>query len=181
MSERNVTINNAAVTAALQRLAGSARNPDPVLGVIGEDLTALVKQTFANSASPDGTPWAPNSEATIMALLSRGKGSFRPSDGRLSAKGARRVMAKKPLIGETHALATTIYYDVASGVLVIGSPMEYAGMQHFGGEQSQFPNLWGDIPARPFMPITPDGQLMPVAETVVIDAVADYLASAIDG
>jgi phage gpG-like protein len=27
-------------------------------------------------------------------------------------------------------------------------------MMNFGGTKAQFPHLWGDIPARPFMPIS---------------------------
>ena len=32
--------------------------------------------------------------------------------------------------------------------------MAYAAMQQFGGTKSQFPHLWGDIPARPFLGIS---------------------------
>jgi len=34
--------------------------------------------------------------------------------------------------------------------------MEYAAMMQFGGTKSEFPNLWGDIPARPFLGISED-------------------------
>lgn len=195
-------IDNAAVKAALRRVGDAALNLDPLLRVIGEDLSVMIKETFGNSASPEGTPWAPNSEATIMALLDRSTGGFTRfsekdgviqqkqhkrsggnfrKDGRISAKGAQRVMTKMPLIGETHALSTLIFYNVADGVLELGTPMEYGAMQHFGGTKAKFPHLWGDIPARPFMPITPEGNLMPVAETVVVDAVQEYLLSALEG
>ena len=33
----------------------------------------------------------------------------------------------------------------------IGSNAVQAAMMHFGGTRSEHPNLWGDIPARPFL------------------------------
>ena len=38
----------------------------------------------------------------------------RAKGGKLSAKGSQRVMGKKPLIGESHALSTTIFYNVST-------------------------------------------------------------------
>ncbi len=33
----------------------------------------------------------------------------------------------------------------------IGTNMVYGAMMHFGGSKSAYPNLWGDIPARPYL------------------------------
>jgi phage gpG-like protein len=49
-------------------------------------------------------------------------------------------------------------------------------MQQFGGTKAQFPNLWGDIPARPFLPITADGALYPAEESLIVDTLQRYLA-----
>jgi phage gpG-like protein len=32
--------------------------------------------------------------------------------------------------------------------------MAYTNMMQFGGTKSQFPHLWGDIPARPFVGVS---------------------------
>ncbi len=173
-----IDVTDRPVLDALNRLAATGRNVDPVLRAIGEKLVVMSKQSFGNSRAPDGTPWAPNSQATLEALLAKGKGNFRKKDGKLSAKGAGRVMAKKPLIGETHALSGTVHYNVAAGVLEFGSPMEYAAMQQLGGSKAKFPNLWGDIPARAFLPITPDGQLMEPARVAVLDVFNEALTDA---
>ena len=45
-------------------------------------------------------------------------------------------------------------YQSRPDQLLFGSSMEYAAMHQFGGTKAQFPNLWGDIPARPFLGIT---------------------------
>ena len=65
---------------------------------------------------------------------------------------APKIAGKKPLTGETRALATTINYQLqGDNAVSIGSPMVYAAMQQFGGKKSDFPHLWGNIPARPFL------------------------------
>lgn len=96
------------------------------------------------------------------------KGYYR-KDGRLAKKGIDAMMRKRPLAGETGALATQIHYQVIGNTLEIGSSMEYAAMQQFGGRRAEFPNLWGDIPARPFLGLS-------AADKNGIDqTIADYL------
>jgi phage virion morphogenesis protein len=144
----------AALTALRQALA----DVDPALRQMGEVLLDSTRSRFKTSTAPDGTQWAPNSETTELRYLGAFKGSFRKRDGGLTKKGMGRLGAKRPLIGESRALSSTINYSVRSGVLEIGSPMVYAAAQQFGAKQGQFgtnrrgrPIPWGDIPARPFI------------------------------
>ncbi len=168
-----IKVDDARVTAALERLARAATNPAPALKAIGESLVDSTKQRFATSTAPDGSRWAPNSQTTYEAMVNRfSKGSFR-KDGRLNAKGSANVAGKKPLIGETGLLASTIFYGVEDSAVRWGSPMIYAAMQNFGGKKSDFPNLWGDIPGRQFMGVS-DSDAVMVEQTV-----EDYLKSAI--
>ncbi len=46
-------------------------------------------------------------------------------------------------------------------------------MQQFGGNKSKFPNLWGDIPARPFLGISD------ADEKMIVSTVNEYLRSVI--
>jgi phage gpG-like protein len=139
------------------------RDLRPVLELIGARMVERTKQRFDTSTGPDGQPWAPNAETTLERFLNSYKGS-RKKDGSLSAKGRARAGGKKPLIGETGALHTTINYQVAGENAVnIGSPMVYARVQQEGAGRGQlgtgsfktrkgtFPIPWGDIPARPFL------------------------------
>lgn len=150
MSSFTVTVDDEQVLAALARLRKRTDNLGPVLKAIGEDLVESTKQRFSTGTGPDGTPWADNSAVTISRYLGLTKGNTK-KDGTLSKKGEARLAAKKPLTGETKALGSQIHYQVNGNVLEVGSSMEYAAMQQFGGRKSEFPRLWGDIPARPFL------------------------------
>jgi phage gpG-like protein len=153
-------------------------NLGPGLAGIGENLVASTRQRFASATAPDGTPWAPNTEVTLMEYMRNKSGIFATftnlatrkegkvrigdkngyyrKDGKLGKKGIDAMMGKRPLTGETGALSEQIHYRVTGNRLVVGSSMEYAAMHQFGGSRSDFPNLWGDIPARPFLGISGD-------------------------
>jgi len=150
-----IEVHDQDVLAAFNRLQAAAVNPGPALRLIGERLTETSKRRFETSTGPNGQRWAPNSRATYEALA-RKQGKFRKKDGKLSGgKGGAGLLAtKKPLIGESKALSTTINYRVDATGVTIFSPMEYAAMQQFGGTKASFPNLWGNIPARPFLGVS---------------------------
>jgi phage virion morphogenesis protein len=131
--------------AVLQR----AQDLRPVLPEIGEDMTESTKQRFASATAPDGSAWAPNSTVT---LANYGVNFARKKDGTPTKRSAQKLASKKPLMGETRALETTINYQVTGSHSVsIGSPMVYAAMQQHGGTKGDFPHLWGDIPARQYL------------------------------
>lgn len=166
----SIKVNDKEVLDALDKLFKRCQNLQPVMREIGEDITESTKQRFVTATAPDGTPWAPNStETTIPHYLGAFGGSHK-KDGTLSKRGEARSAAKKPLTGETRALKTTINYQLegTSGVR-IGSPMIYAAMQQLGGTKAQFPHLWADIPARPFLGISD------ADKTNILDIVESYL------
>lgn len=143
-----IKVDNKNVNDTLERLASASANPRPALLAIGESLVLSTKKRFETSTAPDGSRWDPNKPST----LARKKGN-------------------KPLIGKTGNLAQQISYAIDGDGLRIGSPMVYAAMQQFGGKKSQFPNLWGDIPARPFLGISD------ADEQMILSTVNDYLRS----
>ncbi|MDD3355073.1 phage virion morphogenesis protein [Zoogloea sp.] len=167
MTAITIRIDSAPVIDVLQRLAAGTRNPAPLFKAIGEDLITSTKERFATSTAPDGSRWAPNSRVTFEAYLARFTKTTR-KDGRINAKGTGAVMGKKPLVREG-TLAQQIFYNVLAGGLEIGSTMEYAAMQQFGGSKAEWPHLWGDIPARPFLGLSADDENKIVAEAL------DYL------
>lgn len=174
----DLQVDSARANALLTRLERAGLNPRPVLLAIGERLAESTTERFQTGRAPDGTRWAPNAMSTLQNYLSRFSGSYN-RDGRLSSRGAGRVMGKRPLIGESRSLSTTINYRAAgSNAVEIGSPMEYAAVQQFGAKKGSFgatrrgaPIPWGDIPARPFLGVSNEdwGEI----EQIVDDYLAD--------
>ena len=174
-----LTVDASEVWARFNAMRAAGEDLSPALMAIGEALAESTKRRFETSTSPDGQRWAENSDVTLFRYLARFSKSFR-SDGGLTQKGAARLGAKKPLIGESKSLSTMIVWQlVARDAVAIGSPMEYAGVQQFGAEKGEFgrtkrgaPIPWGNIPARPFVGVSRDD------DETIADIVRDYLRRA---
>ena len=102
-------------------------------------------------------------------------------DGRINKTGASLIMNKKPLKGQTGDLKREFHVESDNQSVTIGNLMDYAAMQQFGGTKAQFPNLWGDIPARPFMPIMADGSLYPQEQDLIVAQLQRYIQDAAKG
>lgn len=159
MTAFTITVDDAQVLAALRRLRQHSEDITPALKQIGERLVESTQDRFATSTAPDGTPWAANSAVTISRYLGLATGKKRET----------KAAGKKPLIGDSRALGQQIHFNVTGNVLEVGSTMEYAAMQQFGGKKSEFPHLWGDIPARPFLGISDRDRV------TIEQVVTDYL------
>jgi phage virion morphogenesis protein len=138
------------VQSLLRAMLERTGNLSPILKAIGETLIESTKERFATSTAPDGSRWKPNSPATIAAWLARH-----------SAKGGWTAEEKKPLIGETRMLSTTITYQVPNPFTVmIGSPMVYAATHQKGR---------GRIPARPFLGLSTEDR------ADIVDMIVQFL------
>ncbi len=163
-----------AVTAAFAALQGKVEDMTPVLAAIGEDMTERIKMRFGTATGPDGTRWKSNAASTLLNYLQK-RGGFSKKTGRITAKGQQLASNKRPLQGDSGDLARQIFPEASSDELSVGSTMIYAAMQHFGGKKAEFPKLWGDIPARPFFPITPAGELYQSEADEIVDRISQYL------
>lgn len=163
-----------AVTAAFNALQGKIDDMTPVMAALAEDMTERIKQRFRTTTGPDDVRWPSNAVSTVMNYLQK-RGGFSKKTGKITAKGQALAMNKKPLQGESGDLARQIYPDASSHELSVGSTMIYAAMQHFGGKKSEFPRLWGDIPARPFFPITAAGELYQSEADEIVAHIQQYL------
>jgi phage virion morphogenesis (putative tail completion) protein len=124
-----IDITTEALQQSLAHLQRAGRDLRPVFKDIGEELVKSTHRRFEDGIGPDGKKWALNS---VLSTLEYKEGD-------------------RPLIGETSRLATEIFYTADDHHLVVGSEAEYAAMQQFGGKKDDYPHLWGDIPARPFV------------------------------
>lgn len=154
----------------LLRVQERTGNMYPLMTNIGEHMVNSTHDNFESGTAPDGTSWEQNSQATYLALLGR---SHTGASGRLNRRGANRVQSKRPLI-LTHTLSEQIRYQATPTAVMVGSNQVYAAMMHFGGTKAQFPHLWGDIPARPFLGASDDDK------SVIKDMVGEYLLDAIN-
>jgi phage virion morphogenesis protein len=171
----SVKYDDAEFRRVLEQIAEAGANPRPVLKGIGEILQQSIKQRFKDSKAPDGTPWAENTAATLQAYLAKFSGAYTKS-GQLSKRGQTIAAKKKPLIGETKSLSTQIYKNIiGEAELAVGSPLEYAAMQQYGGKKADFPHLWGDIPARPFLGLSAEDR------EDVLDELTAFLDRALGG
>jgi phage virion morphogenesis protein len=158
-----VEVKDQGVRDALERLLRDVRHPERALKEIGEVLTESTIQRFATETDPDGQRWAENSDLTLLRHLERGKGVYK-KDGRLSAKGAKRIGAKK-ILTDGGFLGDSIHPQLgADGQSVeVGTDLVYGAAHQFGMPQGyagrdtrNHPIPWGDIPARPFLGISAD-------------------------
>lgn len=174
----SIQISDEGFTASLQRLLEHGGDTSTLTFLIGQGIEERIDARFASSTGPDGQRWKDNRPATLAreALrLALSKGNRR-KDGSLNKRGAERLAAKKPLIGETGTLRNQIAMQHDGAGVTVAASAVYAAIQQFGGTRAEFSHLWGDIPARPFMPVTPDGDLYPTEAEAIMADLNDFFA-----
>lgn len=122
--------------------------------------TELYNQTVKNFEANGRPSWAGLSPVTKERRAALGYGN----DNILRVRG-KLFDAITPFSGNDF------------GGVGVSRTIPYAAMQQFGGKKSQFPKLWGDIPARSYIPIDKNGNLQPEAEDAVLGVVTHYLRS----
>ncbi len=147
-----VEIKDEAATAALMRLSRVFDDAAPVMGEIGEMLHESTRERYKQGIAPDGTKWAPKSPVTL----------------------ARNPKWIRPLFAEGN-MHETIFPNSGSDFVEIGVVAKQAAMMQFGGTKAQFPHLWGNIPARPFLGLSEQD------EVNISDIISEHIALAMTG
>ena len=93
----------------------------------------------------------------------------------MGSKGRDLMMSKKPLIGESRDLSRQFHVTADANSVTIGNSAIYAAIHQFGGQAGRGRKV--TIPARPFLPITPSGELYPAERSSIIGAINDYIAA----
>ena len=166
-----VALNDEVVTAQLTRAYAGLEDTSDLMRDIGEILVDSTKARFAKGAAPDGTKWAPKSQTTL---------------NRYGARKSNRVDIR-PLFGPTGLLSSQIFSDPSKDQVEIGSNRIYAAPMQFGAAKGSFgaysgtdkngrafsgSSPWGNIPARPFLGISPEDSVN------IVDQIAEYLSGA---
>ena len=146
----NIRVNNSEVIASLRQLSQRTDDLSPALEDVAMELTERIRQQFKKSESPYGDKWAPLSAVT-------------------QAKNKGRRSGGQPLL-DTGRLRNSISgVDLGPrSVTIRATNVEYAPTHQFGAKQGAFgrskrngPIPWGNVPARPYMPIRGGAAILP--------------------
>ncbi len=149
MTNLTIQIENQPILDELARLQNLAVNMQPAFNSIGQSIRSNIDLCFRDLKSPEGVNWKVLSPVTIEN---------------------RRNNSDVPL-NDTGVLRNSFAINATNSFVEVGTTAKQATMMNFGGTKEQFPNLWGDIPARPFMPTS---QLPELWEAQVIEAIQTH-------
>lgn len=135
------------VIEALERLRRSAEDLTEPLSQIGHMLAENTRLRFHDGRAPDKMPWAPLSDTTLQ--------------GRRKGRRSRAPTAQA--LRDTGVLMNSITYQAGRNEVVVGTSVVYAPTHQFGALRGAYgrtrrgaPIPWGDIPARPFLGLSPE-------------------------
>lgn len=159
-----VSVDDRAARQLIEQIERRAADLTPAYPAIGGALVADAQMTFRAARDPWGVPWAPLSQTTLMRRAARRTGGqpFR-RDGRLKKAAAGIIASAKPML-DTGVLRNSITFRIEGATLVVGTNLAKAGPLQFGARKGAYgrtarggPIPWGDIPARPFLPLRRPG------------------------
>lgn len=153
-----IAVDDAAVRAALTRLAARLAHPAPLMQDIGRALGNLTEDAFQDERSPSGVPWEPLTPDYVL----------RPR------KSGGRGGDAHPILQRDGQLAASITHGGDDRSAWVGASKVYAAIHQFGGTAGMAPGPAG-IPARPFIPVQRDGDLAERARASVLALVRKYL------
>ncbi len=139
-----ITLKDEGVQRSLDRVGALLDDLTPVMNRIGEQLAESAMQRIDREVSPDGTPFAPRSPATLARYKRQGRGF----GGILHRSGDMRSDIFHAYGRDFAEVGSNA---VQSAVMQFGQPKGASGTNARGR-----PIPWGDIPARPFLGISDD-------------------------
>lgn len=154
-----VALDHDRLQAALRKVEWAVGDLAPLMRGIAAELASVTEENFENEGQ-GSNDWPALSEVTTSRREKTG--NWPGQMLQMSAAG----------------LAASITTQASDSSALVGSNKPYAAMMHFGGDKSDFPHLWGDIPARPYLPIDAEGQLQPEAEETILDLAMAHIEKA---
>jgi phage virion morphogenesis protein len=135
-----ITVDDAEVMAALDKLRSRASDMTPAMQDIGEELVTRILDSFEREATPYGAQWAPLKPETILGRARRFK----------TKKAKQAAVANPRILQDTGYLRSSIeIQSVGNDHVTVWSRAEYAAVHQFGSARK-------NIPARPFFPVRED-------------------------
>lgn len=159
----SIELNDAEMSAALDRLSARLSDMTPLMQDLGELLVVSTQERVQAGMQPDGQPFAPRSQTTLDRYAELGLSFGQP-------------------LNQSGEMRGGVFYQAGSDSVEIGSNAIQAAVMQFGAEQGAFgetarggPIPWGDIPARPWLGISDDDR------TNILAEIEDWLTGAVDG
>lgn len=152
-----IELNHQRLQEALRKIEGAVWLLPPLMRGIAVELGSITEENLEEQGRPD---WQDLSDVRI---------GQREKDG---------TWPGQMLQVSSAGLAASITTHATDSSALVGSNKPYAAMMHFGGSKAQFPHLWGDIPARPYLPMDADGVMQPEAEEAILDLALMHLENA---
>jgi phage gpG-like protein len=136
----------------LAEFAEKVADMQPAWQAAGEAIREHVEQRFQSSTAPDGEPWAPLSPAYANAMKVTWGPITRGPDGRFRKRVAMRTPRRKDgkILIQDRTLANSIKFRADKDGVAFGHSVIYGDTHQFGDDDR-------NIPARPFLPVLPDG------------------------
>jgi phage virion morphogenesis protein len=138
----------------LNQIENAIGDLKPLMQSIAAELASQTEENFEHEGRPEGP------ELSDVTTEKRAKNGHWPGQIlQVSAGG----------------LASSITTHATDRSAMVGSNKPYAAMMQFGGDQTVFPRLWGDVPGRPYLPMDSEGNPQPEAEEVILELTLDHL------
>lgn len=152
-----VDIEHQRLQDALRKVEWAVGDLAPLMRSAAAELLSQTEENFENEGRPD---WADLSDVTT---------------------GRREKSGNWPgqiLQVSSAGLAASVTSAATDSSALVGSNKPYAAMMHFGGDKSEFPHLWGDIPGRAFLPMDTEGVIQPEAEEAILELALHHMRKA---
>lgn len=144
-----VELDSNRLQEVLRKVEWAVGDLAPLMRGIAAELASVTEENFENEGR--GTEqWQALSEVTT---------------GRRETSG---TWPGQMLQVSAAGLAASVTTQATDSSAMVGSNKPYAAMMQFGGDKSDFPHLWGDIPGRPYLPMDAEGKLQPEAEEAIL-------------
>lgn len=147
--------------ATLQRVMAVARAPSRVMQKLAAVLEDETEQNFAAEGRP--TKWDGLEKATKFSRIGGSKGYTKKGALR---KRSERILAELKILQDTGALAASVHSRSGRDFALIAAATPYARIHQLGGRAGRGRQV--TIPARPYLPFTPDFKIQPEAEKALL-------------
>ena len=155
MASFTIRVTHDSLTPFLQRLRSSAANPQPVLRSMGNTLLSITQGNFNSvGAAFRPLPWPAKRDGTPSNLQ---QSTALAHSWRLSVSGTQAVVSTDRIYAAIHQFGGVIRPKTARALRF-----------QSGGQWWTVKSV--TMPARPMLPITPDGRLTEPAAALILRA-----------